>query len=199
MKLIKCFTINKLKEIIPFGYELKHVMHIFQGDIMGQSTFEYYFVKPEVDKLYTDMDYSSDKVDLIFNDGSKIDLSCHAIRKQFGEFRINEFISPPLNIRDDYIESTLALDCWLFKIFNVDLETLNNHTVTIEVAEDIVYDRISDLFATEGCMLTTLQLSDKEVDTIINCVSDDNLKAKIKTILLSRRWKRIETGYKIKD
>ena len=199
MKTIGCFEVAKMKEILPHGYEFKQVIHIFQGDTMGNSTFEYYFAKPEVDKLFTDMDYGSDKVDLIMTDGTKIDLSFHAMRKSFGEFRINELISPPLKVRDGYIESTSAFEGWLMRICNINYEILNKYTVVMEISETILYDRLIDMFVYDSVCRGTVELTDDEAQAIIDDVSNPDLKEKITAILLSRRWNRTETGCKIKN
>ena len=196
MKIVKCYDLEKLKALIP-NYECTQVLHIFQGDTMGNSTAYYYFVKSGVNKLFTDMDLGSDKVELLMDDNSKIDLSFHAVKKAFGEFRINDIISPPLTIRDNYVEATSKLDMWLIQVCNFNDDILNDLNVTLNISENITYDRVQDIFVHDGIIFDSVQLSDTDVQKIIDCVDDAALKESIKTILLAKRWRRVETGYSI--
>lgn len=198
MKTVKCYDLEKLKALIP-NYEYTQVLHAFQGDTMGNSTAHYYFVKPGVNKLFTDMDLGSDKVELLMNDNTKIDLSFHAVKKEFGEFRINDIISPPLTIRDNYVEATSKLDMWLINVCNFNDDMLNDLNVTLNVSENITYDRVQDVFVHDGIIFNSVQLSDTDVQKIIDCVDDMALKESIKTILLAKRWRRVETGYTINN
>ena len=198
MKTVKCYDLEKLKALIP-NYECTQVLHIFQGDTMGNSTAYYYFVKPGVNKLFTDMDWGSDKVELLMNDNTKIDLSFHAVRKAFGEFRINDIISPPLTIRDNYVEATSKLDMWLIHVCNFNDDMLNDLNVTLNISENITYDRVQDVLVYDGIIFDSVQLSDTDVQKVIDRIDDTELKESIKTILLAKRWRRVETGYTINE
>ena len=161
---------------------------------MGNSTNKYYFVKPDVNKLFTDMDMSSDKVMLIMNDNTRKDISFIGHRHSMGEFKLNEWISPALNVINGYIEETNMLYAWLTSTCGISDENLNSLVVQMVVHEDIQYDRCFEQPVNEVTLCKTLVLSDVEVQKIIDCVDDGDLKKKIEHILLAKRWRRVVTG-----
>ena len=193
MRKFTCLPIDKLLKMLP-GYECKQIIHIFEGDTMGTSTNEYYFVKPEVNKLFTDMDFNSDKVILILNDDTRMDISFISHRHTMGEFKLNEWISPALNVINGYVEETNMLYAWLVATCEITDELLNNLVVQMVVHEDIQYDRCLEQPVNEVTLCKTLVLSDVEVQKIIDCINDDDLKKKVEHILLAKRWKRVATG-----
>ncbi len=200
MRKFTCFPVEQLLSIIP-GYEYKQVIHIFEGDTMGNSTYEYYFVKSDVNKLFTDMDLNSDKVILILNDNSRLDISFIGHRHSMGEFKLNEWISPALKVVDGYVEETNELYAWLLTICGIAEESLNSLIVHMIAHENIQYDRCLEEHINEITLFKTLILSDVEVQQIIDSIKDENLKNKASGILLAERWKRVQTSVekKIKE
>ena len=192
MKKLNYLSIEKLLSMLP-GYECKQIIHIFEGDTMGNSTNKYYFVKPDVNKLFTDMDMTSDKVILIMNDNTHMDISFIGHRHSMGEFKLNEWISPALNVINGYVQETNLLYAWLTLICGISDEKLNSLVVQMVVHEDIQYDRCLEQPVNEATICKTLVLSDIEVQKIIDYVDDDDLKKKIEHILLAKRWRRVAT------
>jgi hypothetical protein len=195
MRKFTCFPVEQLLAIIP-GYEYKQIIHIFDGDTMGNSTYEYYFVKPNVNKLFTDMDFNSDKVILILNDDSRLDISFIGHRHSMGEFKLNEWISPALKIIDGYVEETNELYAWLITICGIAEENLNSLVVHMVAHENIQYDHCLEEHVNDVTLCKPLILSDVEIQKIIDCIDDDDLKKKVSSILLAKRWRRVQTEIK---
>ena len=190
MRKFTCLPIDELLKILP-GYECKQIIHIFDGDTMGNSTYEHYFVKAGVNKLFTDMDFNPDKVILILNDNTHMDISFVGHRHAMGEFKLNEWISPALKVIDGYVEETNMLYAWLIETCKVSDEALNNLVVTMVAHEDIQYDRCLEQPVSEISLYKTLALSDVEVQKIIDSIENDDLKQKASAILLAKRWFRL--------
>lgn len=194
MKTISCYLDKDIISLLD-KHELRQVMHLFQGDTMGNSTCYYYFVKPEVEKLFTDMDFGSNRVEVILKNKNKIDIS-NTKQKRIGEFNINELISPPLIIRDGYIESNADFEFWVMKYYPITQKMFSNITKNMEIFEEIHYNRIQNV-VNDKISYSDVVLSYLDIQKVINDITDVDLKEKVKNILLSEQWKRTEVNYRI--
>ena len=152
----------------------------------------YYFYKPSVKKVEYYYGFGTTAT-IELKDGRRIKGLGRNITSNVEHVSLddNDYISPKLNINDNFVKSTDVLVNWLTKR-GITMEDLNNCKQEFSIYETVEYYGVptpSKSHGYWGYSSETLVMDEKEIETILNDIEDELLREKVKCILYARVFK----------
>ena len=202
MKKNICFTKEKLLALLP-DYHIVKVKTIDEDEDTYSERERNYIVKKDVEvtkicyyySLWTSVGVyleNGDKLTLYGNNINGDDESLLRVRK-------NEYISPRLNISDDYIASTEEVREWILNL-GVSEKELDAISESFNVYEIMEYPGVGTphyyppnkelgLNGSWGISNEDLKLDEREIEKVLGSIEDMVLRKKIELILYARVFK----------
>lgn len=196
MKTKRCININKLLPHMK-NYALRRIDTTWDDEDYCKHYSNYYIAKDEVvNNVFIYAGTFSRTMILSLSNGKKVELwgkNINTYNKDLLRINETEYLSPELLVNGDLVELTPDFIKWLTKIFKFTEHQLEEMSEEFVIDEEIEYPGVCTpvkMGSGWGYSSTPLVLMTSEIETVLNSISDEELRRKIECVLTARVFKK---------
>ena len=193
MKQLVCFDSEKLMKLLP-NFEIAKIKTIMSDDDGSVARDYDYIALPGIEKITKSYGFWMTAV-VKFRDGHNIKMySSNVNSDDESLIRVekNNIVSPKISITDGYIECNEQLENWL-KVNGLDDTALDSAKEEISIYGYTEFIGVSSpvkMWDGWGMSSKPLVMSDAEIERVLNDISDEDLRRKVKCILTANIFKK---------